>query len=115
MSVALEILVRLIWLAAIVWGAWRIGLGVLALPWRFRRHPHGFGGYLRDTFVANEPFLLAFALVWASVPLAETFGLARIAPLAGIAVGIVVVALGLPIGAMRRAQARVAATSGATR
>jgi len=112
---AVEILVRLTWLLAIVWGAWRLGVAALALPWRFRRHPQRFVGYLRDTFVANEPFILAFALVWVVAPLAETFGLARIAPLAGVGIGIVVVTLGPPIGAIRRAHARVAATRGAVR
>jgi len=112
---ALEVIVRLAWLALIVWGAWRIGVALLALPWRFKRHPQRFGGYLRDAFVANEPFIFAFVLVWASVPLGETLGFAQITPLVDIATGVVVIALGLPIGAIRRAQGRIVASSGAAR
>jgi hypothetical protein len=110
---ALDVISRLAWLALIVWGAWRIGISLFALPWRLRRHPQGFGGYLRDAFLSNLPFIMAFTLVWASVSIVEALELGGNIAAADIVIGVAVIGLGLQLPAMRRARSRVVAASGA--
>ena len=98
---------RLAWLCFIVWGAWRLGIAVLGMPWRFRRHREGFGGYVRDSFVANLPFIMAFVVIWASVPLTDTLGGVQVIAGIGIVLGLAIVLIGRLLPGPRHAEVRL--------